>query len=615
MASGIKHLLECNVCSNSYNDKERVPKGLPCQHTFCLACLKRIKTHGFHTGEDGSVSIKVLVKCPECGQRFLAPGENINNFPNNLTMISLLGAMKKTVALRPTPESDLRSCLADRVQRLRDEISESAEMLVGNLSNLEKQVKSAKTSIKNTFSQLRDAIDRREEYLLDEVDDFMARKESIVKHPTDGMAKQLQEMEKFCNEMDKRAKVRRDSRLPTYIDHCLELIENLEYEKRHPKWEASFQPGSVDAIRASISQFGKLELFAPESDESDGDEDDHRYSSGSSFASRRRHRDSSPYSISPTPSENAIEYNNEEHDRQSAWSPMLSTSGSYTDDTADEAVTSNHKYRRQEKPEVRKRDRNAKSPPNRRRRITAIQSSFEFEKKYGGVPQLAEPPSSRLLAIGPPTSSVYSRSGEHSRPNSHSTSTSSEYHTIRSSELPPRASEVTTRSSQQNVRASEMSRASVTATSRQSERKFSHDSFDYEVPDFDSMPHLPSTLRRNTAEKLRRPAADKSHVTNTKNQIDDKDEIYSQPFDSEDHLTDDAEAGDNEYVGAGLAWPPIPKNNNSENLPDGFELLQKPYLGRQDTMTSMDSYVDMDLHNPNPVLSFPSLTAKLIPTL
>ena len=695
--AGIKQILDCHVCSNTFNDTDRTPKGLPCQHTFCLACLKRLKSHNFHTADDGSVSIRVVVKCPECGRGFIAPAENVSNFPNNVTMMSLLGAVKQSTSIRPANGMDLRSCLADRVQRLRDSIADSAEALVTHLSELDRQVKTAKLGIKSNFDRFRETIDRREAYLLDEVDEFLARKESIVKHPTDGLAKKLQGMEQFCNEMEKGVKSKRDSRIPAYIDSCVELIEHLEESKRNTLWEVDFQVSNQESIRAGIAKFGQLHLISPDSDESDEDEDSDGHRNGG-YVNHRRNCNSSSVesqSLSPTQSDTA-DYTDDNYDRFLPWSPILSNNGSYTDETADETYQDiPRRYRRDmieapptgrtrhcdmieappQQNRVPRRDaidrsrplarlprrpmiepparrtqsptraprramieppplpgspkmsagrghrreiidpsppssprpsagrghrreivdpsppssprpsagrghrreilppspppspkpstgrghrremidlptiaRNARrekshqpppgsrSPEGRRRRITVIQSSFDFEQRYGGLVPLAAPPS-------------------------------------------------------EDENAEETSNTSPRDSSRSTDMDFTYeDTVEYEVPDFAALPSGDRATNTHIENTENLKVSSKHYDRNS----DELDEIYTNPFDTSYPASDNVEGGINGGVGAGLAWPPIPGSQQAEELPDGFELLKKPFPKSEIESESIDSYVDIE---------------------
>jgi kelch-like protein 10 len=50
--------MECPSCLDVFNSKKRVPKNIPCGHTYCLECLEKIYE------KNG------IIRCPTC--RFMA---------------------------------------------------------------------------------------------------------------------------------------------------------------------------------------------------------------------------------------------------------------------------------------------------------------------------------------------------------------------------------------------------------------------------------------------------------------------------------------------------------------------------------------------------------------
>lgn len=38
----MENLLECNICLEKYDNKEKLPRILKCGHTFCTKCLKEL---------------------------------------------------------------------------------------------------------------------------------------------------------------------------------------------------------------------------------------------------------------------------------------------------------------------------------------------------------------------------------------------------------------------------------------------------------------------------------------------------------------------------------------------------------------------------------------------
>ena len=39
-------IFECGVCFKAYNHQDKKPLSLPCGHSFCLECLKKMVKHG-----------------------------------------------------------------------------------------------------------------------------------------------------------------------------------------------------------------------------------------------------------------------------------------------------------------------------------------------------------------------------------------------------------------------------------------------------------------------------------------------------------------------------------------------------------------------------------------
>ncbi|CAK1584541.1 unnamed protein product [Parnassius mnemosyne] len=74
-AGGIKELVQCPLCLEIFHN----PKMLPCQHTFCLACLKVY------------VDAEPVIDCPSCHTRIQIHGPNyLDDLPSNLYIDTLL---------------------------------------------------------------------------------------------------------------------------------------------------------------------------------------------------------------------------------------------------------------------------------------------------------------------------------------------------------------------------------------------------------------------------------------------------------------------------------------------------------------------------------------------
>jgi len=78
-ANQLREITECPICMNVFTD----PRVLPCIHTFCLECLKRIS----ETAQKGPGD---KLPCPLCRKEFLIPADGINGVPKNFFLENLL---------------------------------------------------------------------------------------------------------------------------------------------------------------------------------------------------------------------------------------------------------------------------------------------------------------------------------------------------------------------------------------------------------------------------------------------------------------------------------------------------------------------------------------------
>lgn len=74
-------LLECPLCGNQLDVSAKV---LPCQHTFCLPCLKR--------RQEEAAAHSQLLLCPEC--RAPVPVRTVEELPTNLLLVRLLEGLR-----------------------------------------------------------------------------------------------------------------------------------------------------------------------------------------------------------------------------------------------------------------------------------------------------------------------------------------------------------------------------------------------------------------------------------------------------------------------------------------------------------------------------------------
>ena len=89
----IAQVLECSICFNQMTK----PKILPCQHTFCWDCLKKI----------ADITAK-KISCAICRSLHDLPSvciEHEYGLPNNLTLMAIIESMS------PLPQNDVKSAV------------------------------------------------------------------------------------------------------------------------------------------------------------------------------------------------------------------------------------------------------------------------------------------------------------------------------------------------------------------------------------------------------------------------------------------------------------------------------------------------------------------------
>ena len=86
------NLLLCSICEEHYNEKDRLPKGFPCQHSVCMKCLQ-----GMIALCDGDE-----VACPLCRQAAPIPQSSAAGFPNNVVILDLLANVQPPTEEAPS---------------------------------------------------------------------------------------------------------------------------------------------------------------------------------------------------------------------------------------------------------------------------------------------------------------------------------------------------------------------------------------------------------------------------------------------------------------------------------------------------------------------------------
>lgn len=208
--------LKCMICREMYDEDEKLPKMLPCHHTFCLDCLQQMfRVEGEYrqslTSAFRSMPMAVKICCPTCRDGLICSEQDIKRLPNDTTILELLCYIKQT------GKTDVQYCTKHKMQPLNffcepcitpvccdctvidhkeknghivmnvdealnkytpvlDEtlvemdsqvkvVEEKKQVLEKAADNIEQIQKELAVQIRQTFDRMRDAIDEREREL------------------------------------------------------------------------------------------------------------------------------------------------------------------------------------------------------------------------------------------------------------------------------------------------------------------------------------------------------------------------------------------------------------------------------------------------------------------
>ena len=150
MNEDLEDITECSVCFEAYGeDGDRVPRLLPCTHTFCEKCVRGLLK-------------ETSLRCPECRMVHPAPNE-ILTFPQNKYILIHIRKVKKIEVKEKTGARKKRGPsgkvpISARVEELRKDLERQKQTLLDAKNDLEIKRENCMEKMKNSQLFLRTAI-------------------------------------------------------------------------------------------------------------------------------------------------------------------------------------------------------------------------------------------------------------------------------------------------------------------------------------------------------------------------------------------------------------------------------------------------------------------------
>ena len=306
--------LKCLICRENYDDDEKIPKMLPCHHTFCLDCLQQMfRVEGEFrqtlTSAFRSMPVAVKISCPTCREGIIASAMEIKKLPNDHTVLELVAFIKRIgkakvaycskhqlqplnffcePCMKPvccdctvidhkeasghvvinvdeamknyTPAID--KTLGD-IKSEKQSLEEKRKALEKAFDNVEQIQRELAVQIRQTFDRIRDSIDERERELFElserEIDRKRTMLRECMKMVTDREAELKQQTAKLVQTKDNKDLVNMFDFNKSARD-CLEEKPDIPVSKSSEDFAVSFQFNSrqENGIRTNIASFGDV---------------------------------------------------------------------------------------------------------------------------------------------------------------------------------------------------------------------------------------------------------------------------------------------------------------------------------------------------------------------
>ncbi|XP_071953918.1 uncharacterized protein [Antedon mediterranea] len=249
-------VLECMICFENFNQKNRLPKMLPCQHSLCLACVERLRDIGPSVPSSRSHN-RHRVTCPECREDYELPKQG---FPNNITILRLMTSENASMEVRrqmPMDASFQKTVNAVIKDKALGTISKIEELLqVTHLSsNMDVTCEPTRGQINSAFHMALDIVKNRHQECLDSLDEF-AKAQEIRR-------RSVRRIEEFCSgtknnlmymDVNEARKVMETSK------NCLKKLHSLTADEL--LLQPTFQLPNIEVI---LNNIGRLHTVPSQS--------------------------------------------------------------------------------------------------------------------------------------------------------------------------------------------------------------------------------------------------------------------------------------------------------------------------------------------------------------
>ena len=165
----MENILECSICLEKYNKKDKLPRILICGHTFCTSCLQKIKTKNISEKQ---------IKCP-IDLKIGYENNNIDDIPINRVVVDLIDLKIEEKLKNENNAKNIFLDVKEKLQSLFRIYDFSQKDISDSLSYLLLSKEKCENSIINYYDTLISKLINRKEYMLNLLYNYIDEKNTF----------------------------------------------------------------------------------------------------------------------------------------------------------------------------------------------------------------------------------------------------------------------------------------------------------------------------------------------------------------------------------------------------------------------------------------------------
>ncbi|ESO88097.1 hypothetical protein LOTGIDRAFT_126485 [Lottia gigantea] len=215
--------LKCMICRENFNDFDKLPKMLPCHHTFCLDCLQQMfRVEGEFrqtlTSAFRGMPTAVKIQCPSCRDGIIVSEPELRRLPSDHTIMELVCFVKST------GKTDVQYCSKHQLQPLNFFCEPCIQPVCCDCTVIDHKEKSGHyvVNVDEAMKKYTPKVEETIDLLKTDIDELVTKQDAI--------AKSNEGLEQIQSELNRQIQSTFDRIRETLAEREKELFDSTENE-------------------------------------------------------------------------------------------------------------------------------------------------------------------------------------------------------------------------------------------------------------------------------------------------------------------------------------------------------------------------------------------------